>query len=79
MPERNRVQPLSQDGSAPLAVATSLQLFNKVDLQTVMKAGRWSSGGTFTSFYLRDLCPQADSLRRSGPVVISAYVDQDQW
>ena len=26
------------------AVAASLQLFNKVDLQTVMKAGRWSSG-----------------------------------
>ena len=51
------------------AVATSLQLFNKVDLQTVMKAGRWSSGGTFTSFYLRDLCPQADSLRRAGSVV----------
>ena len=47
------------------AVATSLQLFNKVDLQTVMKAGRWSSGGTFTSFCLRDLCPQADSLERA--------------
>ena len=45
------------------AVATSLQLFNKVDLHSVIKAGRWSSGGTctFTSFYLRDLCPQADS------------------
>ena len=51
------------------AVATSLQLFNKVDLQTVMKAGRWSSGDTCTSFYLRDLWPQADSLRRAGPVV----------
>ena len=38
------------------AVATSLQLFNKVDLHSVMKAGRWSSGGTFSSFYLRDLC-----------------------
>ena len=33
------------------AVATSLQPFNKVDLHSVMKAGRWSSGGTFTSFY----------------------------
>ena len=31
------------------AVATSLQLFNKADQQVVMKAGRWSSGGTFTS------------------------------
>ena len=43
------------------AVATSLQLINKVDLQAVMKARRWYSGGTFTSFYLRDLCLQADS------------------
>ena len=45
------------------AVATSLQLFNKVDLQAVMKPERWSSGGSFTSFYLRDPCPQADSIR----------------
>ena len=51
------------------AVATSLQLFNKVDLHSVMKAGRWSSDGNFTSFYLRDLCPQADSLQRAGPIV----------
>ena len=34
------------------AVATSVQLFNKLDLQAVMKAGRWSSRGIFTSFYL---------------------------
>ena len=51
------------------AVATSLQLFNKVDLHSVMKAGRWSSGGTFASFHLRDLCPQAKSLQREGPIV----------
>ena len=56
------------------AVATSLQLFNKVDLQTVIKAGRWSSGGTFTSFYLRDLCPQADSLRRTVPLVAAGNI-----
>ena len=46
------------------AVATLLQLSNKVDLHFVMKARRWFSGGTFTSFCLRDLCPQADSLQR---------------
>ena len=56
------------------AVAESLQLFNKVDLQAVLKAGRWSSGGTFTSFYLRDLCPQADSLRRTGPLVTAGNI-----
>ena len=37
------------------AVATSLQLFNKVDLQAVTKAGRWSGGGTFTSLSSRPL------------------------
>ena len=51
------------------AVPTSLQLFNKVDLQSVLEAGGWSSGGTFTSFYLRDLCSQADNLQRAGPIV----------
>ena len=50
------------------AVAISLQLLDKVDLHSVMKARRWSSGGTFTSFYLRDLCPQADILQRAGPI-----------
>ena len=55
-------------------VATSLQFFNKVDLQAVMKPGRWSSGGTFTSFYLRDLCPQADSIRKTGPVVAAGEI-----
>ena len=56
------------------AVATSLQLFNKVDLHAVLKAGRWSSGGTFTSFYLRDLCPQADSLQRAAPIVAAGDI-----
>ena len=56
------------------AVATSFQLFNKVDLQTVMKAGRWSSGGTFTSFYLRDLCRHADSIRKTGLVVAAGEI-----
>ena len=56
------------------AEATSLQLFNKVDLHSVMKAGRWSSGGTFTSFYLRDFCPQAESLRRAGPIVAAGDI-----
>ena len=37
-------------------------------------AGRWSSGGTFTSFYLRDLCPQADSLQRAGPIVAAGDI-----
>ena len=47
------------------AVATSLQLFNKVDLHSVMKAGRWSSGGTFTSFYLKRSLPSSRELTES--------------
>ena len=45
------------------AVATSLQLSNKVDLHSVMKAGRWSSGGTLTSFYLRAGFIQSREIR----------------
>ena len=48
--------------------------FQKVDLQAVMKPGRWSSGGTFTSFYLRDLCLQADSIRKTGPVLAAGEI-----
>ena len=60
-------------------MATSLQLFNKTDLQAVMKAGRWSSGGIFTSFYLRDLCLQADSIRKTGPVVAPGEIVEISW
>ena len=56
------------------AVATSLQLFNRVYLQAVMKAGSWSSGGTFTSLYVRDLCPQTDSIRKTGPFVATGGI-----
>ena len=55
------------------AVATSL-LFNKVDLQAVMKAERWSSGGTFIPIYIQDLCPQADSIQKTGPVVAAVEI-----
>ena len=55
-------------------VATSLQLFNRLDLQAVMKAGRWFSGSTFTSFYLRDLCPQVDRIHRTGAVMAAGEI-----
>ena len=38
-------------------VVTFLQLFPKVELQSILKAHRWLSSKTFTLFYLRDLCP----------------------
>ena len=49
-------------------MATSLQLFNKVDLQAVMKAGRWSSEGTVTSFYRDPLVPLSLSFKKRGGV-----------
>ena len=56
------------------AVSTSLHLFNKADLQAVMKAGRWSNGGTSTSFCLRDLCPQADSILKTRLVIAAGEI-----
>ena len=58
------------------------QLFNKVDLQSMMKAGRWYSGGMFTSFYLRELCPQTDPIHKTGPVVAlggTAIIKSSSW
>ena len=49
-------------------------LFKKVDLQALMKAGRWFNGCTFTSFYLRDLCPQADSILKTGLVLAAGEI-----
>ena len=72
--QNSNILPGSVKAHEVRAVATSFQLFNKVDIHFIMKAGRWSSGGTFTSFYLRDLCPQADSLQRAGPIVAAGDI-----
>ena len=39
-----------------------------------MKAGRLYSGGIFSSFYLWDLCSQADHLDKAGPLVAGRRV-----
>ena len=51
-------------------------MFSRVDLQAVMKTGRLISKETITSFYLRELCPQADALHKVGPMVASGKVIQ---
>jgi hypothetical protein len=56
------------------AVATSLQLFHNTPLKRVIEAGRWHNGGTFSSFYLRDLAPQTSSIRSAGAVVAAGQV-----
>ena len=49
------------------AVATSLQLFNKVDLHSVIKAGRWSSG----------VVPLLPSTSEISALKLTAYREQD--
>ena len=84
---RSSVQPLSLVGSARVSQERSklmrpvLRLlhynkknFQQIDLQAIMKARRCFSGGTFVSFYLRDLCPQADSIQKTRPVVVTGEV-----
>ena len=57
--EKSKSLPKSVKAHEVRAVATSLQLFAKVDLQTVIEAGRWLSGGTLIHFLLpeRPLSP----------------------
>ena len=57
-----------------VCAVAALQLFNKEDLQAVMKARRWARRGTYTSFYLQDLCPQADGIQKTGPVVAAGEI-----
>ena len=67
IPEKNKAHEV-------YAVPTSVQLFNKVDLQAVMKGRRWSSEGTFIFFYLWDLPLQADSIRKTERLVAAGEI-----
>ena len=69
------------DTHSPLVAVTTVVFTPTTSVCGEPSAGRWSSGGTFTSFYLQDICPQANSIRKAGPVVaageiveISSYV-----
>ena len=63
--------PKSFKGHEVLLVATVL----KVDLWSILKAGRWLIWGTLNSFYLRDLCSQVDELQKVGHVVAGHWED----
>lgn len=56
------------------AVAASLVKLQGASLSEILQAGRWTSGGTFTKFYLRDLVPQADRIASVGPIVAGGRV-----
>ena len=56
------------------AVSTSWAHFNNCPLSDIMNAAFWRSETTFSSFYLRSLQEQADSIFQLGPIVAAQSV-----
>ena len=52
----------------------SLQLFNKVDLQDSDEGRKMVQGRHLHFLPFQCLCPQADSLRKTGPLVAAGGV-----
>lgn len=56
------------------AVSTSWNLHSMVALPDIMRAARWRSHTTFTSFYLKDMTLCEEDMLRLGPVVTAQRV-----
>ena len=56
------------------ALASSWALFNSASISEVLSAGFWRCQDSFTSFYLRSMSAQADSLFSLGPIVAAQHV-----
>jgi hypothetical protein len=56
------------------AIASSCALFNSACISEVLSAEFWRCQDSFTSFYLRSLSAQADSLFSLGPIVAAQQV-----
>jgi hypothetical protein len=56
------------------ALASSWALFNSAFISEVLSAGFWRCQDSFTSFYLRSMSAQADSLFSLGPIVAAQHV-----
>ena len=56
------------------ALASSWALFNSASISEVLSAGFWRCQDSFTSFYLRSMSAQADSLFSLGPIVATQHV-----
>ena len=57
------------------ALASSWALFNSASLSEILSAGFWRCQDFFTSFYLRSMSSQADSLYSLGPIVAAQQVN----
>ena len=56
------------------ALASSWALFNSASISEVLSAEFWRCQDSFTSFYLRSMSAQADSLLSLGPIVTAQHV-----
>ena len=56
------------------ALSSSWALFDKVQLNEILKAAVWNQSSTFVKFYLRDLSQQAANLHTLGPTVVAQKV-----
>ena len=56
------------------ALASSWALFNSASISEVLSAWFWRCQDSFTSFYLRSMSAQADSLFSLGPIVAAQHV-----
>ena len=57
------------------ALASSWALFNSASISDVLAAGYWRCQNSFTSFYLRSMSAQADSLFSLGPIVAAQQIN----
>ena len=72
--DQDIIQDLNIKAHEVRAVSTSLLKFQGANLQEIMQAGRWASGGTFIRFYDRDMVPQATQIAKTGPFVAAGTV-----
>ena len=56
------------------ALAASLAFKGGVSLDQVLQACYWKSHGTFTNFYLKDVCWENDQIFKLGPIVAAQHV-----
>ena len=56
------------------ALATSTAFYGNTAIDDIMKAGRWASQTTFTSFYLRDMASDLEGIYQLGPVISAQQV-----
>ena len=56
------------------AMASSLAFKGGIPLDQILSSCYWRSHGTFTSFYLKDLCWQNDNIFKLGPLVAAQHI-----